>query len=424
MVAWCTSCFFSLVLMWHQLAPSSAVPTSAGHQPVTREEALHIGVAYTEPPIVNEFKKSEIYLRSSDPLVNDFVRHHRLVESFCTARNRNSDGDNESDISSRMRFRSGGDSSSAESGDDNGCTWWQYYRLLDDVLRLEYSKLFDPGLASTMGEPLRDIMDATVESCKVLEVDPTAEEFWREYVLPSRPVIIRRPTPLSTVTASAQANAKRGDTSSDIPPSSAGWSLSNLDRVLGSKSVVVSASPSSDFDGPEDLSLWGLTSADVLARTGIKTGSVSGTDTGPTDVGIADYSPTSTRSTTGIGQRSNTIKSKGKDKLPRENIPDLIARPAHLQLTFSDYIQLIQNQHQNAHMTASNLYLEYFPMAALFGELSSSGSSGGKKLQTRREKATDEALRKSLIRSLPQSKYANFLSQRYHLLWLRYDLCV
>ena len=110
-----------------------------------------------------------------------------------------------------------------------------------------------------------------------------------------------------------------------------------------SDQVVVSASPTGEFDAPEDASLWGL-------------------------------------------------KEESNEPI------DLIVRPAHVELTFSQFMSLLRRNDLNA----SSLYLEYFPMFAAF---QSCGGAGNKEC--------DE-----LLRQLPDYSFASFLSKRYHLLWM------
>jgi len=119
------------------------------------------------------------------------------------------------------------------------------------------------------------------------------------------------------------------------------WLLENLKDVIGDSEVVVSAAPTADFDGPESFSLWGLynySTADV----------------------------------------------------------DLIVRPAHVNMLFSEYADLLSRRDRNI----SSLYLEYFPMPALF-------------MQHRVKSGKNE-----IISQLPRYEWANFLISRYHLLWL------
>jgi hypothetical protein len=102
----------------------------------------------------------------------------------------------------------------------------------------------------------------------------------------------------------------------------------------------VSATPTGNFDAPEDPTLWGLTP-------------------------------------------------------PSKGGPELIVRPAHVQLTFPDFFNIIKDYESNN----SNFYLEYFPVYAAFGQ---SGESG-------------ESYKKVLPKN---EKWSNILSLRYYLLWL------
>ena len=287
----------------------SVAASAVQHQPATRAEAEHVGAKYTEPPIVHEFKQSRIYLDSPSRHRNEFMLHHRLVEEFCTSRV------------------------------EGKCSWWEYYRILDDVLRKEYSKMFDPGLVGSFGQPLRDILEDDVNSCLVLQQEPTADEFL-QYVMSSRPVII--------------------PATNKIESSEKLWSLQNLENTLGDQPIVVSAAPSSEFDGPENISLWGISREEIMNRT------------------------------------------KTTDDL---DIPHLIVRPAHLQMTFREYAHLLKSKKINS----ANFYLEYFPMSALIGDLS--GSSMSKGSVTRK--------RKAMMRTLPEHSFSNFLARRFNLLWLR-----
>ena len=100
--------------------------------------------------------------------------------------------------------------------------------------------------------------------------------------------------------------------------------------------VVASAAPTSEFDAPEDPSLWGIHE---------KTGSPI----------------------------------------------DLIVRPAHLNMLFSEFISMLTRKDVNN----SNFYLEYFPMFAAFN------------LCTQGLKACEH-----LMDQLPDYKFANFLGER------------
>jgi hypothetical protein len=297
------------------------------------------GLEYSEPAIVTEFRASSTFLNSAAPKVNDFMPHHRLLEDFCL-------------------LRSG------------GCTWWQYYRLLDDVLRKPYEHLFDPG-QRTLGEPLEHILDAeeSLEGCVELHEEPSAGEFW-EYVKQSRPVIIRG------------GNTNNRST----------WSLHSLEGVFGEKPIVVSASPSSDFDGPEDPALWGLSKDDLMDA-------VSGTDN--------EIKANSKAKNMRKRNRKASVSVDGKEIERLISVPSLIVRPAHIHMLFKEYVQMLRQPASN--LTHSNFYLEYFPLSALLQDFRATGNMNDNLGKARQD----------LQDNIPVNKFANFLSQRYHLLWLR-----
>jgi hypothetical protein len=118
--------------------------------------------------------------------------------------------------------------------------------------------------------------------------------------------------------------------------------------------VVVSAAPTGEFDAPEDPSLWGVLQ-------------------------------------------------------PSSKPVNLIVRPAHLYVKFIELIELLSAAYGNTSTTnstsdnsskSSNFYLEYFPMYAAF----------------RKCLATDDC--SDLLHQLPDYSFANFLAERYHLLWM------
>ena len=168
---------------------------------MTREEAAHVGMPYTTPAIVEKFLSSS-FSRHADLEINDFALHHQLVTSFCPT-----------------------------------CTWQEYYDLLDHI-RLPYKNMFDPG--AERGANIRTIQEKYQSgyfqnTCDIIS-PPTAEQFLH-YVQSSQPVIIR---------------SKRSWYNTSH------WSNAYLSQTLRHAQVVVSASPTAEYDGPEQYSLWGV----------------------------------------------------------------------------------------------------------------------------------------------------------------------
>lgn len=241
---------------------------------MTREEAAHVGQPFITPPIVEKFLSSSV-AHHPDLRINNFELHHKIVSSFCRK-----------------------------------CTWEEYYQLLDHI-RLPYKNLFDPG--AEVGSDFRSLRNQRLSGnnqhqCPVIST-PSAAQFLT-YVQASQPVIIR---------------PKRR-------PNTSIWSNAYLSQALRHAEVVVSASPTSDYDGPESYELWGV----------------------PDD-------PHST----------------------------LIVRPAHIQMTFPQFLSLLQTPNVNI----SNFYLEYFPIEALVNA-------------------------SHLLAHVPSHLFADFLATRYHLLWM------
>lgn len=110
------------------------------------------------------------------------------------------------------------------------------------------------------------------------------------------------------------------------------WSLDEMKKLAGNHPVIVSATPNGDFDGPEDSQKWGLHGQDAV------------------------------------------------------NEPLVIARPAHLQMSLAEYIDISRSDVQN-----TSLYLEYYPTALLGDEF---------------------------MHGIPDLKFASFLRKRYQLIWM------
>jgi hypothetical protein len=117
----------------------------------------------------------------------------------------------------------------------------------------------------------------------------------------------------------------------------------------------VSATPTGEFDGPEDPTLWGL----------------------PSD----------------------------PDRY------ELIVRPGHVNLNFGEYVSLLTNPESR---NSSQFYLEYFPLYAMFHppQSQSSQSQQGAPAEAKEKKKSE------LLQQLPQYPFAEWLSMKYHLLWL------
>lgn len=110
----------------------------------------------------------------------------------------------------------------------------------------------------------------------------------------------------------------------------------------------MSATPTGEFDGPEDPTLWGL----------------------PSD--------------------------------PEKY--ELIVRPGHVNLNFADFVSLLTNSESR---NSSQFYLEYFPLYAMFHPQEASAGAKAK-----------EKKKVDLLQQLPQHPFAEWLSMKYHLLWL------
>ena len=88
---------------------------------LTRKEADHIRVDYKLSSIVKEFQKEKLFSQSPDASINDIMKHHQLVESFC--------------INYMYEFY------------HHRCTYREYHELYE-FIRLSYSKLYDPVSAT------------------------------------------------------------------------------------------------------------------------------------------------------------------------------------------------------------------------------------------------------------------------------------
>lgn len=187
-----------LVLLSLLVLLSAPLPLFGNVHSLTREEASHTGFLYHSPPIIHEFNAfllEHSSSPSSPPLsslkqLNDFSQHHTILKLFC---------------SQRLPSES--------------CQWFEYYQLLDE-LRLPFLQLFDPGMG--IGFKISDLQERYQSGsalyqtkCEIIR-NPSPDEFL-EYVMGSKPVIIRGSLPSSFKSAS--------------------WSLSNLVEVLGETEV-------------------------------------------------------------------------------------------------------------------------------------------------------------------------------------------
>jgi hypothetical protein len=281
---------------------------------LTRDEASHTGFTFNTPPIIQEFDAFlEHYSSSSIKNLNEFTQHHAILKLFCSQR--------------------------------RSCQWFEYYQLLDE-LRLPFQNFFDPGMIT--GFKITDLQKkyhsgafGHQTKCDTISY-PSPDEFL-EYVTASKPVIIKGSLPSSF--------------------NSSSWSLSNLVEIIGDSEVVVSATPTGEFDGPEDPSLWGL----------------------PSD--------------------------------PQRY--ELIVRPGHVNLQFSEFVSLLDFSDSNSESKKKNnsqLYLEYFPLYALFHPLPPVLQEGA--LHRKGKGKEREEKKKKLLQQLPQYPFAEWLSMKYQLLWL------
>ena len=253
----------SLLFLISGMWVNSVLRTNAKSPHLSREEAKHVGVEFQPRKVVAEFRRAKVS-KSPDMLENDFMKHHAIATLFCRKR----------------RDRTG-----------KRCSWDDYYAILDEI-RLPYERFFDPGakdqiqIKEIFGYTLPKSIRISSESEKCDEIfSPSASDFLK-LVKASHPTIIRGVA--------------------DGWPALSSWSLSRLKQKWWNHNVVVSISPSGDFDGPEDASLWGLDNTESV----------------------------------------------------------VIARPANKQMKFQDFVELSKlRRHENA-----THYLEYFPLKTLEGE--------------------------------------------------------
>lgn len=210
--------------------------------------------------IVSKFRQSGP-AKSAAMKSNDFIQHHFIANSFC---------------SNRLKKKG------------VKCTWSDYYAILDDI-RVPFDGFFDPGANETI--PISSIYNYELpkkierardaESCDTIS-EPSAEDFYM-LVKASHPTVIK------------------GGASNW--PALSKWSLGRLTSDWWNKDVVASISPTGDFDGPEDASLWGLNTNETL----------------------------------------------------------IIVRPAHAQMKFPKFVEAaIESKQENV-----THYLEYFPLKTL-----------------------------------------------------------
>lgn len=363
---------------------------------LTQKESAHVGLDFPLPDIVRVFQEQPLFNLSAAVQQNDMLLHHQLVENFCVT----------------FLFSLYG----------HRCTWREYYLLLDH-LRAPFSTLYDPGMGpgfqfdvevesetetgsgpglgfesrslhppsvrndrSARGcdefiYPIHNnsnnnLTDSSLSSTSVMM---TAARF-HEYVRANQPFVIRNFAAVgATVGATAGAVAGIADmgggrsdawplvhdgsaaatskkikrrtatatattTSNRINVDAAGadagaWDLSYLKRSMKSSQVVVSATPFGEFDGPEPLSAWGVETTTTTKTTKQKRAIATGTRTAVTTEAAA-------------------AAEAAEDSV-------LIARPAHIQLPFSEFTELLtapRFQHSREHVA---LYLEYFPLYAM-----------------------------------------------------------
>lgn len=168
------------------------------------------------------------------------------------------------------------------------CSWEDYYAILDDI-RYQYDGFFDPGAKRQID--IKEIYDEHLpkkligasgeDSCDLI-INPSPADFYK-LVKASRPTIIKK--------------------GAEVWPALGEWTLKNLRQKWSDKKVVVSISPTGDFDGPEDASLWGLNATESV----------------------------------------------------------VIARPAHAQMTFANFI----DASKESRLKNVTHYLEYFPLKSL-----------------------------------------------------------
>jgi hypothetical protein len=236
---------------------------------VTRDEANIAGVLYNEPFIVAEFLISNTHQKAlllinelreeetrdvSDHVNNNLTTEHlhALVTDFCHERTRQ-------------------------------CTSREYYLILDKLI-LMFSDLYENRLRD-LTEVLLRVDDSIGQSedaghpsetrsrpwvkCRVKELHdtPSPEEFY-EYVKSSQPFIIRSASKQqreasSTQSTTAEPTATSNEVMAEMKKKKKRekerekereeedllWSLQNLARIFGNSTVIVNASPTSDFDG-------------------------------------------------------------------------------------------------------------------------------------------------------------------------------
>jgi len=189
---------------------------------MTPEECNHSGMPHKPASIVLEFQSST-FSKSEDVAKNDLLLHHKISKEFCEHR--------------KKKLKK------------SPCTWQQYYQVLDH-LRGPFKNLYDPG----MGKPIHlSTIQAEGKSgseyqssCDVMH-NPTAKKLYK-YVVGNKPVIIK-------------GVAKKW-------PAVKKWNDRYLYDTLSGKNVVVSVTPTGDFDGPEPKELWdpSLTEPYIIAR--------------------------------------------------------------------------------------------------------------------------------------------------------------
>lgn len=314
---------------------------------LTKPEAEHVGFEYPTPDIIKEFENQLKYSKSSVRASNDIIEHHALVEKFCYKY-----------LYKKRNYK---------------CSWKEYYTLLLHV-REPYSRLYDPGARigfdiENLFVPSEKNQFSEVLSCDEFAVTDgndgsipvmTSDVFMR-YVVASRPFVIR-----NYASNWDAVNSK----------SESKWSVNNLKKHAGDQQVVVSVSPSAEFDGPESSDMW---------------------------------------------DPEHIVLDPAED-------PVVIARPAHLQFSIGEYMDLITSpKYQHTRKNAS-MYLEYFPLYAVGKKSTKTRSSidmktgtkskSSKKVKNNKKKFKTSYTESFLQKSIPSIPWSEVLSLHYQLLWL------
>jgi hypothetical protein len=99
-----------------------------------------------------------------------------------------------------------------------------------------------------------------------------------------------------------------------------------------------------------------------------------------------------------------------------ESEVSLIVRPAQIQMKFAQFIELLQQQDDDVINQKSNFYLEYFPVPVLLNlaqeYIRKSRNSNEDAVLTSRRAFSQ------FKNKIPDNSWSDFLSLRYHLLWL------